>query len=54
MLRLKLVWWAILARPIIYGVRFLGGLEIASKNRNVLVAKNQFGKATIGKIDGTR
>lgn len=27
-LRLYVIWWALLGRPIIYGVHFRGGIEI--------------------------
>ncbi|GAJ07336.1 unnamed protein product [marine sediment metagenome] len=40
--RIKLLWWAVLGRPIIYRVQFEGGIELSKDNRNVLVANNVF------------
>jgi len=48
--RLKLILWALLGRPIIYGVKFLRGIEITPDNRNVFVVKNRFGKIEGGKL----
>lgn len=42
MIRLRLILWAILGRPIIYGCKFKHGLELTKDNRNVYVAKNSF------------
>ena len=40
--RVRLIWWAILGRPIIYGCKFKGGLELNKDNRNVYIIKNEF------------
>lgn len=37
--RLRVIWWALLGRPIIYGVHFKGGIEI-SETPKCLIAKN--------------
>jgi len=36
--RLRLLWWAILGRPIIYGVHFVGGFKFVGKH--ALIAGN--------------
>ena len=47
MIRLKLLLWAMLGRPIIYGCKLKGGIELTEDNRNVYVARNSFGQAKI-------
>lgn len=43
MKRLRLIWWAILGRPIIYGVAFNGGFTLNKLNRNTLILDNLIG-----------
>lgn len=38
--RLQVIWWAILGRPIIYRMHFLGGIKIDGSVRNALIANN--------------
>ncbi|GAF67296.1 unnamed protein product [marine sediment metagenome] len=41
-LRLYVIWWALLGRPIIYGVHFIGGIEIGEETpKHLLIARNK-------------
>lgn len=48
--RIRLIWWAILGRPIIYGCKFKDGLVLTEDNHNVYVAKNSFGTVLISAL----